>query len=88
MNPALQSFLSVALPIIITLVLAMWTNNGRLAEMSARQTDFRQDTNRRFDEMNRRFDDIIVRLDRIERKLDNHEERIVRLEERTSPLRA
>jgi hypothetical protein len=90
MNPALQPFLTVALPIIITLVLAMWTNNGRLAELSARLTDLRADMNLRFEEMgqttSRRFDEVTARLDRIERKLDGHEERIVRLEERTSPI--
>jgi hypothetical protein len=79
MNPALQPFLTVALPIVITLVLVMWTNNGRLAEISARLTDLRSDMSRRFEEVN-------VRLERIERKLDGHEERIVRLEERTSPI--
>ncbi len=72
MNPALQPFLTVALPIIVTLALGMWTNNGCLA-------DLRKD-------MDRRFGEIIARLDRIERKLDNHEERIVRLKERTSPI--
>ena len=79
MNPALQPFLTLALPIVITLVLVMWTNNGRLAEISARLTDLRSDMSRRFEEVN-------VRLERIERKLDGHEERIVRLEERTSPI--
>lgn len=101
MNPALQSFLSVALPIMVTLIAASWVNNSRL-------TDMRVDLNRRFDEGNRRidevvgrfdrridevigrfdrrFDEVVSRLDRIERKLDNHDERIVRLEERTSPL--
>jgi 23S rRNA C2498 (ribose-2'-O)-methylase RlmM len=79
MNAALQPFLTVALPIMITLVLAMWTNNGRLAELSARLTGIRSD-------MHRRFDETTTRLDRIERKLDSHEERIVRLEERTSPI--
>ena len=38
MNPALQPFVTVALPIMVTLVLAMWTNNGRLAELSTRLT--------------------------------------------------
>ena len=86
MNPSVQSFVTVALPIMITILLAMWTSNGRTAELSARITDMRTDGNRRFDEMNRRFDEVCTRLDRIEHKLDNHEERIVRLEERTSPF--
>jgi hypothetical protein len=80
MNPALQPFLTVAaLPIMVTIVAAMWTNNSRL-------TDMRSDFSRRFDDVGRRFDDVTNRLDRIERKLDNHEERIVRVEERTSIL--
>jgi hypothetical protein len=83
MNPALQSFVTVELPIVIAITLATRTNNGRI-------TDLRNDMDRRFAdltrEMNRLFEDIISRLDRIERKLDNHEERIVRLEERTSPI--
>jgi hypothetical protein len=90
MNPALQPFLTVALPIMVTLVASMWSNNSRLTDM---RTDFnraigelRADVNRRFDDVNRRFDEVTARLDRIERKLDNHEERIVRVEERTSIL--
>jgi hypothetical protein len=63
MNPALQPFVAVALPIMVTLVLAMWTNNRRLAEFNARLTDIRSD-------MHRRFDETTTRLDRIERKLD------------------
>jgi SMC interacting uncharacterized protein involved in chromosome segregation len=100
MNPALQPFLTVALP-IITIVLAMWTNSGHLTEMSARMTDLRSDMNQRLEKMNgdfnrrfetldnamnRRFNEMTVRLDRMERKLDSHEERIVRLDERTSPI--
>lgn len=79
MNPSVQSFVTVALPIMITILLAMWTSNGRTAELSARITAMRTDMNRRFDEVN-------TRLERIEHKPDNHEERIVRLEERTSPI--
>jgi predicted nuclease with TOPRIM domain len=79
MNPALQSFVTVALPIVIAITLATWTNNARI-------TDLRNDMNRRFEEMNRRLDEVIKRLDRIELKLEGHEERIVRLEERTSPI--
>ena len=79
MNPPLQSFVTVALPIMITMLLAMWTSNRGSSEVSARVGDMRADMNRGFDEVN-------TRLDRIEKKLDNHEERIVRLEERTSPI--
>lgn len=55
MNPALQPFLTVALPIMIILVLAMWTNNGRSAELGARLTDLRVEMGRRFDETNARL---------------------------------
>lgn len=94
MNPALQPFITVALPIMVTLVatiwIAQWSQNKRFE-------DLKEDMNRRFGDMNRRFgdmhkdfnrrlDEVIARLERIERKLDDHEQRIVRLEERTSPL--
>lgn len=70
MNPAFQPFLTVALPIMVTIVATdLWFTH----------TDRRS-------ALNRRFDDVTAWLDRIERKLDNHEERIVRVEERTSIL--
>ena len=86
-NPALQPFLTVSLPIMVTLIttisLSSWSQNKRFDNLKG-------DMNRRFDDASRdtrnRFDDVIKRLDRIEIKLDNHEQRIVRLEERTSPL--
>lgn len=79
MNPNLQPFITVALPIMVTIVAAMWSNNSRL-------TDMRESMNRGFADVNRRIDELIKRLDRIEVKLDNHEQRITRIEERTSPL--
>jgi hypothetical protein len=83
-NPPIQLFLSVALPIMVTLVatvwIAQWSQNKRF-------DDLKEDMNRRFEDINRRFDEVIKRLDRIEEKLDHHEQRIVRLEERTSPVR-
>ena len=84
MNPALQPFLTVALPIMVTIVASMWSNNSRLTDM---RTDFDRHIGAFRADFNRRFDDVTTRLDRIERKLDNHEERIVRVEERTSILR-
>jgi hypothetical protein len=77
MNTVLPQFLSVSLPIMVTLVATIWIASWA--------------QNKGFDDlmgdMNRRFDEVNVRLERIERKLDSHEERIVRLEERTSPVR-
>lgn len=94
-SPPLQQFVSVALPIMLTLVvtiwLASWSQNKRFDDIvsgfNKRMDDLRADINARFAEANRRIDEILGRLDRIEKKLDNHEERIVRLEERTSLIR-
>jgi len=73
MNPAmLQPFLTTALPIMLTVLVAVLVNNKRLDDM---KTDIA-----------RRLDKIEQRLEKIEAKLDNHENRIIRLEERTSPL--
>ena len=91
-NPALQQFVSVALPIMVTLVatiwIASWSQNKRFDDWTKRLEDLRGDLNGRFEElrsdMNRRFGEVNVRLERIETKLDNHEERLVRVEERTS----
>jgi len=66
MNAAFQPFLTVALPIMVTLTASTWVNNSRLTDM---RSDF-----------NRRLDEVLGRLDRIERKLDNHDERLVRVE--------
>jgi len=87
-NPGLQTFLTVALPIMVTMIatiwIAQWSQNKRLDELSA-------SLNKRIDElrseMMARFAEVFARLDRIEAKLDNHEARIVRLEERTSIIR-
>ena len=66
MNAAFQPFLTVALPIMVTLTASTWVNNSRLTDM---RSDF-----------NRRRGEVLGRLDRIERKLDNHDERLVRVE--------
>jgi archaellum component FlaC len=83
-NLAFQQFLSVALPIMVTLVatiwIAQWSQNKRFDDLNRRFDDLK-------DDINRRFDEVLKRLDRIETKLEAHEERIVRLEERTSPVR-
>ena len=91
----LQQFLSVALPIMVTLVatvwIAQWSQNKRFDDLKADINRRFGDLEKRFDDlkadMNRRFEEVIKRLDRIDAKLDVHEERIVRLEERTSPVR-
>ena len=83
-NPALQQFVTVALPIMVTLVATIWIASW---SQNKRFDDLRSDMAARFAEVNRRIDEMVGRLDRIERKLDNHEERVVRVEERTSLFR-
>jgi chromosome segregation ATPase len=94
-NPALQQFLSVALPIMVTLVatiwIAQWSQNKRFDDVNNCISDLNSGLNARIadlrSDMNRRFDEVNERLERIESKLENHDQRITRLEERTSPLR-
>lgn len=89
-NPVLVQFVSVALPIMVTLVatiwIASWSQNKRFDDINRRFDDLRAELNARFAEVKRRINEILARLDRIEKKLDNHEGRIVRLEERTSVI--
>ena len=64
MNPALQQFVSVALPIMVTLVatiwLASWSQNKRFDDLSKRFDDI----NKRFDDHNDRFDDLTTSINR------------------------
>jgi hypothetical protein len=81
MNPAIlrQPFFQVTLPLMVTFVAAIWIapfGSHKWAQ-NKRFDDFKETTNRRFDE-------VIKRLDRIEAKLDDHEKRLTRVEERTS----
>jgi predicted signal transduction protein with EAL and GGDEF domain len=59
MNAVLPNFLSVSLPIMVTMVatirIASWSQNKRF-------DDLKSDINRRFDDINRRFDEVNVRL--------------------------
>jgi hypothetical protein len=83
MNPMLQQFLAVALPICVTFIatiwFAQWSQNKRFDDMRADMKSLRED-------MNRGFDQVTQRLGRIEASLGEHGERITRLEERLSPL--
>jgi hypothetical protein len=83
MNPAVFQipFVQTALPIMFTILIAVWVNNKAFDGINRRLDDMR-------DGFNRRMEEIVKRLDRIESKLDDHERRIMRVEERTSPLRA
>jgi tetrahydromethanopterin S-methyltransferase subunit G len=89
----LQPFLTTALPIMVTILLAVWLNSKGMDGIHKGMDRIHKrldDTHKRLDDMrsdfDRRFDAIDKRLERIEAKLDNHETRLVRLEERTSAL--
>ncbi len=80
-NPAFQQFVSVALPIMVTLMVTVWTaqwsQNKRFDNLNKRFDDLKADMNRRFadihSDMIRRFDSVERRFDRIEKKLDDHD---------------
>ena len=65
--------MQTALPIMFTILIAVWVNNKSIDGIHRRLDDMRND--------------IVKRPDRIEGKLDDHDRRITRVEERTSPLR-
>ncbi len=86
-----QPFFQVALPIIVTFVIATWYQSKRV-------DDLRDSINRRMDaldkrmdafekRMDARFDSVERRLERIEDLISDHGRRISVLEERTSAIR-
>lgn len=68
-SPMLQAFLSTALPIMITLLFGVWSNNKQLEAFS-----------KRLDDLARRLDRIESILDGIRLELVGQNERIKRLE--------
>ena len=83
-------FVQVALPIMLTFVVATWYQNKRVDDVNRRLDELRTDMNRQIAElrtdMNRQFGEIKEILKAIQAKLENHNERITRLEERSSPI--
>jgi hypothetical protein len=73
-------FFAVALPIVITLIVAMVTQNKRIDDLRKRIDDLRDSINQRLDRIEQRLDGIDRRLESIEAKLSEHGERIARLE--------
>lgn len=76
MNPMLQSFLSTALPIVLTVLFGIWTNNKQIDGLGKRLDDFAK----RLDDFGRRLDRIETVLDRIHQQLASQSERITRME--------
>jgi hypothetical protein len=93
-----QPFFQVALPIIITFVIATWSQNSRITDLrdmfgkriddlGKRMDDFRDFVSQRLDAVDKRFDAVDKRLTSIENLLQDHDRRITTLEERASPIR-
>jgi predicted nucleic acid-binding Zn-ribbon protein len=86
-----QPFFQVALPIIITFVIATWYQSARINDLRDTLGKRIDDLGKRIDDlradMNSRFEAVEKRLDRIELAMSDHSTRITMLEERTSPLR-
>ena len=82
MNPALLQSPSVrvALPIIVTIIVAAMVNSKSFDTMNRRLDDLRSD-------ITNRLDSIDARLGRIKTMVSDHGAKIATLEERTSPLR-
>ncbi len=86
-----QPFFQVALPIIITFVIATLYQNSRMTDLrdavGKRIDDLRDSINKRFDAVDKRFDAVDRRLSTIEDLVRDHDRRFTTLEERTSPIR-
>ena len=80
-----QPFFQVALPIIITFVIATWSQNSRITDLrdmfgkriddlGKRMDDFRDSVNQRFDAVDKRFDAVDKRFDAVDRRLSTIED--------------
>ena len=78
-----QPFFQVALPVMVTFVLATWYQSGRISDsredLGNRMDDLRDSLGKRIDdlrsEMNVRFSGIENRLDKLEQKVEALQER-------------
>ena len=75
-----QPFFQVALPLIITIVIAVWVNNKGIDGIHKRLDDIVTSNNKGMDGVHKRLDDIVARLTRIENLLGEHDRRITTLE--------
>lgn len=73
-------FFTVALPLMVTALMALLFQNSRFTDLGKRLDDLRSDMNKRFDGVDKRFDAVDRRLEKIEAKLDDHSGRISKLE--------
>lgn len=75
-------FFQVALPIMFSILVAIWLNGKGFDGITRRLDDLRSDVNILRSDMNTRLNEVNRRLENIEAKLDNHGA----LEERTSSV--
>lgn len=88
-----QPFFQVALPVMITFILATWYQSARINDVVGRINDLRDSLGKRIDDlradminridslradMNNRFGSVEKRLDRLEAKVDALQERVWR----------
>jgi biopolymer transport protein ExbB/TolQ len=90
MNSPLQNFISVALPIMVTLIatiwISSWSQKKRFEDWIARFEDLRRDMNRRFDEskieMERRFTELEQRFTEVDRRFSHMNRRFDKVDDR------
>jgi hypothetical protein len=72
-------FLQVALPVMVTFILATWYQSGRISDLGGRISDVRDSLGKRIDdfrsEMNIHFAAVEKRLDKLDAKVDALQER-------------
>jgi hypothetical protein len=82
-----QPFVQIALPIIVSFVLATWYQNSRITDphesLSKCIDDLRDDMNARFSDVNARFNEVNAGIGGVEKRLERLEERVEALQERS-----
>lgn len=82
-----QPFFQVALPIIVTFVLATWYQSSRISDIQKRIDDLREHLGKRLDDfrsdVSARFNDVSARFTAIEKRLDRLEVKVEALQERS-----
>ncbi|SPF39423.1 hypothetical protein SBA4_2330010 [Candidatus Sulfopaludibacter sp. SbA4] len=85
-----QPFFQVALPVMVTFILATWYQAGRISDMTGRMSDLGDNLGKRIDDLRdglgKRIDDLRndmnTRFAAVENRLDKLEEKVEALQER------
>ena len=75
-----QPFFQVALPVMVTFILASWYQTGRISDLSGRISDVRDSLGKRIDDLR---NDMNIHFAAIEKRLDKLEEKVEALQERS-----